>query len=502
MATSTIQPQPLTAPLNEDAIASLQALAKDRTLTTKLAKYLKDASDHLAQTVDQLNEIGYDRRIRHDRHRKRRNGNDGGHDDADREFEEFQSKVDTLTNKMDMSIRAIVDNQIWLEDLPNAIKEAAGRAELSSTQTQQSYNPTPLSTRRTVPDDDDEEEDDDDDEDHPPRTRNRNSTAQSAPHAADVPHVLLSAALQKQQREWSSKTPTEKYAHHNFYAGFKRMLYDALHPGEEQPPMPDPGLWFAAEEGRDILLSQRVRRGGDDSEESDVEIARETTRIKCPITLLPFQDPVTSEKCKHSYEKEAIFGMLRTSREYALLGADQLRELSQIPNRVERSRREREMQIRTVKCPECNVPLTEDDLQPNLALKRRVQRHLALLAKKNRDETATSDVDDDDEDGDGPGVRGARQGTLRRPVGLGSSPVVASTAKSKKQFKAERLSGVGGRRDPGSANLHGEDDEDDDDDDDEGEGSGSSRLLPGTPSRNQLPDSTMTTTILELGDDD
>ncbi|KAL6247568.1 hypothetical protein RBB50_005914 [Rhinocladiella similis] len=484
MATSAIQPQPLGAPLNEDAIASLQALAKDKTLTTKLAKYLKDASEHLAQTVDQLNEIGYDRRIKHDRHRKRRDANGEGHEDADRDFEEFQNKVETLTNKMDMSIRAIVDDQTWLEDLPNAIKEAASKAELSSTQTQQSYNPTPLSTRRTVPDD----EDDDEDVDEGRPSRTRNSTSQSAPHAADAPHVLLSAALQKQHRDWSSKTPTEKYAHHNFYAGFKRMLYDALHPGEEQPPMPNPDLWFAAEEGRDVLLSQRPRGGGDDdSEESDVEIARETTRIKCPITLLPFQDPVTSQKCKHSYEKEAIFGMLRTSREHAPLGADQLHELSQIPNRTERSRREREMQTRTVKCPECNVPLTEEDLQPNLALKRRVQRHLALAAKKNREETATSDVDDDeDEDGRG----GAVQGTLRRPVGLGSSPVIPSATKSKKHFKAERLSGIRGRR---VGNASADEDEADDDD-------GTSSH--GTQSRNQLPDSTMTTTILELGDDD
>ncbi|KIW41192.1 uncharacterized protein PV06_06771 [Exophiala oligosperma] len=501
MATSAIQPQPLSAPLNEDAVASLQALAKDKTLTTKLAKYLKDASEHLAQTVDQLNEIGYDRRIKHDKHRKRRDANDEGHDDAERDFEEFQAKVETLTNKMDMSIRAIVDHQIWLEDLPNAIKEAAGKADgPSSTQTQQSYNPTPLSpTRRTIPDDDDDEDDENDDEDdeggRPSRTTTRNSTRSqpAAPRPADTPHVLLSEALQKQHREWSSKTPTEKYAHHNFYAGFRRMLYDALHPGEEQPPMPDPGLWFAAEEGRDILLSQRPRRGGggggdgdESSDESDVEIARETTRIKCPITLLPFQDPVTSQKCKHSYEREAILGMLRTSRDHAPLSSDQLHELSQITHRSERSRREREMQTRTVKCPECNVPLTRDDLEPNLVLKRRVQRLLALAAKKNREETATSDVDDD-EDENGLDV----QGTHRRPVGLGSSPVIPSTTEGRKQFKAERLSGVrGGRR------LGGADDDDDDDDDEN-----SSRL--GTPSRNQLPpDSTMTTTILELGDDD
>ncbi|KAK5256385.1 hypothetical protein LTR40_010365, partial [Exophiala xenobiotica] len=164
MSATTFRAQPLRAPLNDHAISSLNELAKDRSRTIKLAKYLKDASEHLAQSVDQLNEAGYDRRAKYERQRKRRDGEDNGDDAADQEHEEFQEKVETLTNKMDMSIRAIVDDQVWLEDLPNAIKETVNKAGQSSTQTQQSssFNPTPMrSGRRTVEDEDEDHEEED-----------------------------------------------------------------------------------------------------------------------------------------------------------------------------------------------------------------------------------------------------------------------------------------------------------------------------------------------------
>ena len=58
-----------------------------------------------------------------------------------------------------------------------------------------------------------------------------------------------------------------------------------------------------------------VTKDNDDDEDEDdeVAIAREKTSLKCPITLLPFRMPVTSRKCPHSFEKEAIFGMINHS---------------------------------------------------------------------------------------------------------------------------------------------------------------------------------------------
>lgn len=45
----------------------------------------------------------------------------------------------------------------------------------------------------------------------------------------------------------------------------------------------------------------------------ELTVASERISIKCPITLLPMKDPVTSTKCPHSFEKEAILSMINVS---------------------------------------------------------------------------------------------------------------------------------------------------------------------------------------------
>lgn len=50
-----------------------------------------------------------------------------------------------------------------------------------------------------------------------------------------------------------------------------------------------------------------------DDDDEDLAVASERISIKCPITLLPMKDPVTSQKCPHSFEKEAILSMIGDS---------------------------------------------------------------------------------------------------------------------------------------------------------------------------------------------
>ncbi|KAI1625392.1 hypothetical protein EDD37DRAFT_385543 [Exophiala viscosa] len=417
MPSIAFESQPLKAPLNDTALRLLGELTTDKTRTTKLAKLLKDAAQHLTETVGDVRETAHDRTERYERERRRRKDNDDENDVAEQAHEEFQKEVETLTNKMDTSIRAIVDDQIWLEDLPNVLKTAFDKAARASQRAEQSGGTQmSQSTRHTVSDDEDENQDEEDEEDEEP-TNGRTRSTQTAPASSNTPHALLSSALQKQQKTWSTRTPTEKYAHNNTYTGFKRNWFEGDHPGDEKPPMPAPGLWFAAEEGREVISSSQRHRHGtsaeadndDNTSGSEVEIASERTRLKCPITFLSFKDPVSSDKCGHSYERFAILDMLKASQD----------------------------RPKQVRCPECNVPMTEDDLQPNPSLKRRVQRLLAHAAKKRArgGEAATSEVDGDEDDE----VRDA--GTHRRPVGLGSSPVPASTGKNRRNVKAERASG-------------------------------------------------------------
>lgn len=127
-------------------------------------------------------------------------------------------------------------------------------------------------------------------------------------------------ALLLENITWTLKiTSRSRYATHNNYVGFKRIVHDALHPGDDAPPVPHPDTWFpesphASNSGQARTRNARNHHQTDaDLSDDDIAIAREKTSLKCPITLLPFRDPVTSKKCPHSFEKEAILSMISQS---------------------------------------------------------------------------------------------------------------------------------------------------------------------------------------------
>ena len=106
------------------------------------------------------------------------------------------------------------------------------------------------------------------------------------------------------------------YAQNNDYVGFKKLVYDAQFPGDDAPPMPHSSTWFSDQslntsdsrtDGAAATGSQPA--AGDD----ELAVASERISIKCPITLLPMKNPVTSTKCPHSFEREAILSMINAS---------------------------------------------------------------------------------------------------------------------------------------------------------------------------------------------
>lgn len=48
-------------------------------------------------------------------------------------------------------------------------------------------------------------------------------------------------------------------------------------------------------------------------DDDDLAVASERVSIKCPLTLLPMKEPVTSQKCPHSFEKGVILDMINRS---------------------------------------------------------------------------------------------------------------------------------------------------------------------------------------------
>ena len=78
--------------------------------------------------------------------------------------------------------------------------------------------------------------------------------------------------------------------------------------------MPHASTWFAnAPENTADPTSHGETAAAATIEDNDLAVASERISIKCPITLLPMRDPVTSQKCPHSFEKAAIMDMIRAS---------------------------------------------------------------------------------------------------------------------------------------------------------------------------------------------
>lgn len=107
------------------------------------------------------------------------------------------------------------------------------------------------------------------------------------------------------------------YAQNNDYIGFKKLVHDAQFPGDDAPPMPHSSTWFSDPSsnipgphtgGAAVVIGSQLAAGND-----ELTVASERISIKCPITLLTMKDPVTSTKCPHSFEKEAILSMINVS---------------------------------------------------------------------------------------------------------------------------------------------------------------------------------------------
>ena len=106
------------------------------------------------------------------------------------------------------------------------------------------------------------------------------------------------------------------YASHNDYIGFKKMVHDAHYPEDSAPPMPHASTWFAVEADDGPSPETRsAAAAANASADDDLAVASERISIKCPITLLDMKDPVTSQKCPHSFEKAAILDMIRMSED-------------------------------------------------------------------------------------------------------------------------------------------------------------------------------------------
>ncbi|KAJ6072939.1 hypothetical protein N7467_011024 [Penicillium canescens] len=372
------------APLTAEAQRHLAALISNHH-HRNLITHLKHAAEKLTHSGGEVNERLADARGRYEKNkyqRRQREGIDVG-DENDEDDEEYQrlaeeeTRVNAITARMEEKARLIVDSEAKLQGLTDAVTELerqegeAITAALGSRQTRAGQR-----TRRRGNDEDEdgdgEDENDADYEDAQEReTQERN--------ARDPPSRRLEDKLAEGSEKWNEMSLTERYASHNNYIGFYRMVHDSKFPGDDVPPLPHSSTWFQHMEDTSArsgasTRTRNQRRRSSAADDDDIAIERERISLKCPLTLLPFRDPVTSTKCPHSFEREPIFDMIN-------------RSTTTIPPPAARRGQRR---IHVVKCPVCSTPLTADDLNPDPVLLRRVRR-AQELEEREEDEDHLED---------------------------------------------------------------------------------------------------------------
>lgn len=402
--------------------------------------HVQHAGESVSDAAGEVNEKLTDARVRHERYlsslRKRRekedSGEDGDNDDGDgdgegnvggrgggsgsvevdedeaeHQFRATETQITILTETLEEKIRRVVDSEVMLENLKGTLGDLSREAEEAGSRALASRRRARQSRRRRNADPDGNDDDeagedynDAEEEEHGDEDENR-----------DPPSQHLAQKLESSLADWTAQSLTQRYANNNTYIGFYRMVHDAKHPGNDIPPIPHSSTWFrhledpagttgtAATTGNGAPSSsshagntgsgsakKRTRHGARRSSAADddeVAIAHERISLKCPLTLLPFTDPMTSTKCPHSFEKEAILDMLNNST-------------TTVPATPGAGRNRR---VKAVKCPVCEVLLSAEDLKRDVVLVRRVKRMQELMARADEDEDDDEDEGEDDNEG-------------------------------------------------------------------------------------------------------
>ncbi|KAJ9293930.1 hypothetical protein DTO271G3_7306 [Paecilomyces variotii] len=402
--------QPLSAPLNPTGQRALAALLQSQSFR-HLKTHLKHASLKLTDTAGEANDRLTEAQQRFQRRQQQRRREaqaaregqeDANQEDDDEEAQELaqkEEKVKEVTVQLEEKMRAVVDAEVKLEALTNVLGDLAREAEAAEAANAIRTRTRTGGRRRNVDEMDGDDEEDQDYEASPERELG----ADDKP-----PSQLLQQKLAENTEKWEGLSLTQRYSTNNDYVGFYRIVHDSKHPGDDIPPLPHPSTWFSHLEDPSTAArgaaspARRTRRGRNRSASTagseDIAIERERISLRCPLTLLTFKDPVTSTKCPHSFERQAIEDMIAHSS-----------TTEAVPSRDS----SRPRRVRSVKCPVCSVSLTLQDLRPDPVLLRRVRR--AEREAESEDESdedeaerrrrkggrksgftvASSDVDDD-----------------------------------------------------------------------------------------------------------
>ncbi|KAL8861923.1 MAG: hypothetical protein Q9178_001793 [Gyalolechia marmorata] len=437
--------QPLNHALNPAAQHALQNLPRTHPLN-ELKRRLQTATNHLTEVTGDLNDQYRVKKVDFDKAKARKaararelgssqDGN-GDDDEADRHMADAWKEVEDLTGKMEAGTRKVIDIQARVDNTETALKELDANVSHGRTTTQSTLGASQFPARsqqrrqqrRQQPDNSDEDHDDGDN-----AGPDEEDTFTGPPALA-----VFKDKLSTSEAKYTSLSMKDRYASHNNYIGFRQILHDARHPNDDTP-IPHASTWFPSSQppnntqssnnnNNDTNPQQPASPSHSDSD-SEIQIAREKRSIRCPITLLPLHNPLTSTLCPHSFESDAILNMLSLSP----LRADVVAYAggNEKPSLSVTQRGGGGGGVNAMKCPECEVLLTKETLRVDAVLVRKIRR-VEEMERRRRE----GGDDDDDDENEGP-VTGRRKGQVEEVT---SSPVRSRGQQRAQVVKKERMS--------------------------------------------------------------
>jgi len=293
------------------------------------------------------------------------------------DLEQMRVKVESMTKRMEEGMRKVIDGRLAVEQMKEFVASAAeaARAE-ASTQASTLAGRSQARMRRGGDD-----EDEDGEEEYQEFTPTDPSGGTQA--VASVSKAWM-CKLDDEKIRYQSLSLGQRYAKNNEYIQFKGLVHSSRFPDGEVE-LPHASAWFT--ENGAAPQPGVTGAGGDEDDDDDIQIQRTKTSTKCPLTLQEFKDPVTSSKCKHSFEASAILEMIKHSKE--IVGA-------QPAGRGKTTGGEK-----AVRCPvaSCDHMLTKNDLHKD----KTIMYHIARLQRARRLE------EEDDEDDEGNGSSGRQR---------------------------------------------------------------------------------------------
>jgi E3 SUMO-protein ligase NSE2 len=295
--------EPPTKPLTEKARLNLLRVVNNNA-NRKLQEQYKKAGECITISAGEINDvlIEKERRVK----RKQDKRSDGAQNEEDQEamksFEEMQEMVDRTTIRMEEAIRKLIDGGQYVADMISTLD--AMRQEQIALQPSLSMSSQGMRTRQQDTSSDDEDPDP--------------TIPVSTAHSSQISGASDSfqRSFNEAQDRYMNSSAAERYSRHNDYIGFRRAVHDAhFGDAEQEYELPRQSEWFTSDNDPAPGITLREARQLAEGMTVGVELAvvKSKMEMTCPLTLKEFEDPVTSTKCPHSFERTAIMELINSS---------------------------------------------------------------------------------------------------------------------------------------------------------------------------------------------